>query len=117
MSSRALVLDHIRAERERQIAKHGDHRRDAGTWALILNEETGEAARAALECNRCVERDYQALYEETDSCELTRRIERLTTWAVLVGRVCEGPVCQGKETLFRLDGDVVVDGQHYDKRD
>ena len=65
MSSRALVLDHIRAERERQIAKYGDHWRDAGTWALILNEETGEVARAALECNPdCVERDHQALYEE-----------------------------------------------------
>ena len=64
MSSRALVLDHIRAERERQIAKHGDHRRDAGTWALILNEETGEVARAALECNPEAERDHQVLYEE-----------------------------------------------------
>ena len=64
MSSRALVLDHIRAERERQIDKHGDHWRDAGTWALILNEETGEVARAALECNQLVERDHQALYEE-----------------------------------------------------
>ena len=64
MSSRALVLDHIRAERERQIAKHGEHWRDAGTWALILNEETGEVARADLECNWCVERDHQALYEE-----------------------------------------------------
>ena len=64
MSSRALVLDHIRAERERQIAKHGDHRRDAGTCALILNEETGEVARAVLECNQLVERDHQTLYEE-----------------------------------------------------
>ena len=64
MSSRALVLDNIRAERERQIAKYGDHRRDAGTCALILNEETGEVARAVLECNRYVERDHQALYEE-----------------------------------------------------
>ena len=64
MSSRERVLDHIRVQRERQIAKYGDHRRDAGTWALILNEETGEVARAALECNRCVERDHQALYEE-----------------------------------------------------
>ena len=52
----------------------------------------------------------------TDSCELTRRIECLTTWAVLVGRVCEGPACQSKATVFRLDGDVVVDGQYYDKR-
>ena len=64
MSSQERVLDHIRAERERQIAKHGDHWRDAGTWALILNEETGEVARAALECNQLVERDHQALYEE-----------------------------------------------------
>jgi NTP pyrophosphatase (non-canonical NTP hydrolase) len=64
MSSRERVLDHIRAERERQIAKHGDHRREAGTWALILNEETGEVARAVLECNQLVERDHQALYEE-----------------------------------------------------
>ena len=31
MSSRERVLDHIRTERERQIAKYGDHRRDAGT--------------------------------------------------------------------------------------
>ena len=64
MSSRERVLDHIRAERERQISKHGDHRRDAGTWALILNEETGEVARAVLECNQLVQRDHQALYEE-----------------------------------------------------
>ena len=64
MSSRGLVLDHIRAERERQIAKYGDHRRDASTWALILNEETGEVARAVSECNQIVERDHQALYEE-----------------------------------------------------
>ena len=64
MSSRERVLDHIRAERGRQIAKYGDHRRDAGTWALILNEETGEVARAAMECNPFVERDHQALYEE-----------------------------------------------------
>ena len=64
MSSRKRVLDHISAERERQIAKYGDHRRDAGTWALILNEETGEVARAAMECNPFVERDHQALYEE-----------------------------------------------------
>ena len=27
-----------------------------------------------------------------------------------------GAACQGKETVFRLDGDVVVDGQYYDKR-
>ena len=64
MTSRDLMLDHIRAERERRIAKYGDHRRDAGAWALILNEETGEVTRAALECNRCVERDHQALYQE-----------------------------------------------------
>ena len=64
MSSRERVLDHIRAERERQIAKHGDHRREAGTWALILNEETGEVARAVLGCNQLVERDHQALYDE-----------------------------------------------------
>ena len=64
MSSRERVLDHIRAEREQQIGKHGDHWRDAGTWALILNEETGEVARAALECNPFVERDHQALYQE-----------------------------------------------------
>ena len=64
MSSRERVLDHIRAERERQIAKYGDHRREAGTWALILNEETGEVARAAMERNPCVEADHQALYEE-----------------------------------------------------
>ena len=51
ISSREGVLDHIRAERERQIAKYGDHRRDAGTWALNLNEETGEVARAAMECD------------------------------------------------------------------
>ena len=64
MNSRESVLDHIRAERERQIAKYGDHRQDAGTWALILNEETGEVARAVLECNQLVERDHQALYQE-----------------------------------------------------
>ena len=58
MNSRERVLDHIRAERERQIAKHSDHRRDAGTWALILNEETGEVARAAMECNASVEQDH-----------------------------------------------------------
>ena len=153
MSSRALVLDHIRAERKRQIAKHGDHWRDAGTWALIRNEETGEVARADLERNLLVELDHQALYEELvqtaavavawaeqvrgdmlasgwpprgpdqkhwtgmkDSCQLTRRIECLTTWAVLVGRVCDGPACQSKATVFRLDGDVIVDGQYYDKR-
>ena len=64
MSSRERVLDYIRVQRERQIAKYGDHRRDAGTWALILNEETGEVARAAMECNPSVEQDHQALYEE-----------------------------------------------------
>ena len=64
MSNRHLVLNHIQAERERQVAKHGDYWRDAGTWALILNEETGEVARAALECKPFVERDHQALYEE-----------------------------------------------------
>ena len=64
MSGRERVLDHIRTERERQIAKYGDHRRKAGTWTLILNEETGEVARAVLECNPFVERDHQALYEE-----------------------------------------------------
>ena len=64
MSSRERVLDYIRVQRERLIAKYGDHRRDAGTWALILNEETGEVARAAMECNPSVERDHQALYEE-----------------------------------------------------
>ena len=32
----------------------------------------------------------------------------------LIRRVCDGPVCQGKETVFRLDGDAVVDGQYYD---
>ena len=64
MTSRDLMLDPIRAERERRIAKYGDHRRDAGTWALIPNEETGKVTRAALECNSFAERDHQALYQE-----------------------------------------------------
>ena len=42
MSSRGLVLDHIRAERERQIAKYGDHRRDAQRPALVAFGDEGE---------------------------------------------------------------------------
>ena len=76
MTSRDLMLDPIRAERERRIAKYGDHRQDAGTWALILNEETGKVTRAALECNRCVERDHQALYQE-----LVQTVAVAVAWA------------------------------------
>ena len=68
MSSRERVLDHIRAERERQVAQYGDVRHDDALWRLVLTGEVGEAAQTALrnyldEHPRMAE-DHQALYDE-----------------------------------------------------
>ena len=33
----------------------------------------------------------------------------------LMFHVCTGPVCKGRETIHRLDGDMVIDGQIYNR--
>lgn len=42
------VIDIIRAERERQLAKWGLQHHDSFRWLAILMEEVGEASEAAL---------------------------------------------------------------------
>ena len=45
----AAVLGEIVAEREHQIAKHGNQTMPPPHWMVVLNEETGEANRAICE--------------------------------------------------------------------
>ena len=49
MLTRAKVLAAIDAERERQLEIWGDQHRNSAVWGLILFEEVGEFAQAALE--------------------------------------------------------------------
>ena len=46
---RGKVLAAIDAERERQLGIWGDQHRNSAIWGLILVEEVGEFAQAALE--------------------------------------------------------------------
>ena len=50
------VLAEVAAERHRQDEKWGEQNHDAGKWMLILAEEVGEAAKAALEGDVAQER-------------------------------------------------------------
>lgn len=54
----AKAIERIRRERLRQDAKWGEQNHDPDRWALILTEETGEVAKAALE------RDHKAYIAE-----------------------------------------------------
>ena len=50
------VLNEVATERRRQDAKWGEQNHHAGVWMLILTEEVGEAAKAALEMHEADER-------------------------------------------------------------
>lgn len=59
-----LIIDAVRAERERQDEIWGEQNHDAFRWLSILTEEVGEVAQAANDVEERCEVQHWARYRE-----------------------------------------------------
>jgi NTP pyrophosphatase (non-canonical NTP hydrolase) len=93
------VLEEVRWERERQDEKWGESNHDHSVWSLILAEEVGEAARAALRLrfDSSSQAGLATQNEETLREELIQAAAVAVAWIEAIDRrrgrcICEEPV-------------------------